>query len=717
MYESISKALPGTPSAARFRSQAWWFVIAVVSAYLCVFVFITGRHARASVAAILFLVPILSTLAGTFAVARASVGKEQRQWRLMSVAGILYFSGMAYRTVHVIATGDFPAAGSPGDVFFVAAFLSCVPVVLLVTEPYEVVGLRKLRNSLDFTAMLVIVLAAIFLGAFRPLGVVAADRPAAEILTAVVYPVTVGAFVLYLLSFRRQRWRDFELYLLAGFVLSAAGVLASSLLMGVGLSVPGTAPQGFADTLMLLAFCAFTLAARYRLTAEKRIYRIPTPELDLPHWPGIVTLMLGALGIPLLISAATSTDDPVARAVLSVSASLIAVLTMARSAVVTLENRRLAQLAPTDPLTGLFNHRYFRERLAAEIDGAGEKGEDLSLCIFDIDDFDGFNRRHGYAAGERRLEWLAQTISANIRPCDTAYRIGGDDFAVILPSTNPVQAYQDCLRLAHRARTPDDGLVDPLTMSIGIAGMPMHAATADDLTRFALGAVYWSKSRSGDTVVIYDPEVIASLDPREHVSRLEEESHTAMVEVLAAAVDARDPYTQYHSRNVSRLAEHLARALGLPEERCRLIRSAGLLHDVGKIGIADEILRKTTPLDEEEYEHIREHSRLGVRILEASAQREMLPWILGHHERWDGMGYPDGLAGEDIPIEARILAVCDAYDAMTTDRPYHPAMNAEEAVRELRLHAATQFDPHLVDVFIREVLRSFWHRPSRTSRA
>jgi putative nucleotidyltransferase with HDIG domain len=211
--------------------------------------------------------------------------------------------------------------------------------------------------------------------------------------------------------------------------------------------------------------------------------------------------------------------------------------------------------------------------------------------------------------------------------------------------------------------------------------------------------VDWAKSRGGDRAVVFDPQVVDVLDSREHISFLERSLHTQMVEVLAAAVDARDPYTQFHSRNVAAHAEVLARGAGLSEEHVRLVHSAGLLHDVGKIGIPDDILRKTSRLDDEEFERIREHPSLGVRILQASARQEILPWIAAHHERWDGRGYPEALTADRIPFEARILAVCDSFDAMTTDRPYRPALELSEAVAELETNAGTQFDPELVALF------------------
>jgi HD-GYP domain-containing protein (c-di-GMP phosphodiesterase class II) len=187
--------------------------------------------------------------------------------------------------------------------------------------------------------------------------------------------------------------------------------------------------------------------------------------------------------------------------------------------------------------------------------------------------------------------------------------------------------------------------------------------------------------------------------------RLEEESLLRTVRTLAAAVDARDACTHSHSRNVATFSVALARHIGLPEERVRRIEMAALLHDVGKIGIRDSVLTKKDDLDRFEFEMVREHPVLGEKILRSTAAQDILPWVLHHHERWDGNGYPAGLAGNSIPFEARIIALCDAYDAMRSDRPYREGISEAGALLELATTAGGQFDPELTRAFM-EVVRS-----------
>jgi putative nucleotidyltransferase with HDIG domain len=175
----------------------------------------------------------------------------------------------------------------------------------------------------------------------------------------------------------------------------------------------------------------------------------------------------------------------------------------------------------------------------------------------------------------------------------------------------------------------------------------------------------------------------------------------ATLSILSRALEARDPYTRGHSVRVTAIAEAIARRLGWDEGQLELLKVGGPLHDVGKLGVSEEVLAKPGRLDEQELAQIREHPKLGARILlRVAALRGALPYVLYHHERWDGAGYPTGRAGEQIPLEARVLAVADAFDAMTSDRPYRPALDREEALAEVARCAGTQFDPEIVRIFL-----------------
>jgi HD-GYP domain-containing protein (c-di-GMP phosphodiesterase class II) len=246
----------------------------------------------------------------------------------------------------------------------------------------------------------------------------------------------------------------------------------------------------------------------------------------------------------------------------------------------------------------------------------------------------------------------------------------------------------------------------PLTTSIGVAVSGPGAESASLLLRAATRAVFGAKRLGRDRCIAYHAEALEAL-----LGSLEDEGgagqeQLAAAMLLAETLDLRDVSTARHSQTVGRYAEGIARALDLPEERVQRIRAAGVLHDVGKLGIADAVLQKPGPLTDEEWADMRRHPELGARILEHANLRDISAWVLAHHERVDGRGYPLGLAGEAIPLEARILAVADAYEAMTADRPYRAALSRDAARAELLACAGTQFDPAVVDAFLRALAPS-----------
>jgi len=433
----------------------------------------------------------------------------------------------------------------------------------------------------------------------------------------------------------------------------------------------------------------------------------PNPDMDLPHWPGTAAMIAALLGIPVLMWSAPYMEDDVVRASVSICAALLVIAVVVRSSLISYENQRLAAQATIDPLTGLLNQRSFKDRIAAELAESERLGTDLSVCIFDIDDMDMFNTARGYRLGDERLQSFAAVLRHAPGDDFPAFRIGADDFALLMPGQNAVQAEENCLRVAAALRANTRDALQGMTFSAGIASYPLHTKDSDELVRYAAGSAYWATSLGGDRIVMFDPAVVSAFDGRELKESIEAASQSRLVEALAAAVDARDPYTRYHSMNVAELSCALGRALGLDDERIMMLHAASLLHDIGKIGIPDAVLRKPTDLTDEEFTLIREHPTLGVRIIGSAIDPEMLSWIEGHHERWDGTGYPNRIAADGIPLEARVMTLCDAYDAMTSDRPYRIASSITEAIDELRRCAGTQFDPQLVPVF-EEMLMKQW---------
>ncbi len=359
---------------------------------------------------------------------------------------------------------------------------------------------------------------------------------------------------------------------------------------------------------------------------------------------------------------------------------------------------KLADAARTDPLTQLLNRRGFEERLDKELARARRTTQPVSVLVADLDHFKAVNDRHGHRAGDETLQRFASTALSAKRLIDDMGRIGGEEFALVLPDTDEHGAFL----LAERIRRATRDAVG-VTVSTGIAAFPKHATDADALLHRGDQALYLAKQLGRDRSVIYSDEVAGSIDSSREPQRQQVEQVAAVL-VLAETLDLRDSGTALHSQTVGRYSEQIAGALGLDAARTERIRLAGLLHDIGKIGVADEILRKPGALTGAEWAEMRKHPELGARILTGANLDDLAGWVLAHHERPDGRGYPSRLSAGQIPLEARILSVADAYEAMTSDRPYRSALPQEAAIAELLGGAGSQFDGDVVHAFLSVLL-------------
>ncbi len=374
---------------------------------------------------------------------------------------------------------------------------------------------------------------------------------------------------------------------------------------------------------------------------------------------------------------------------------------------------RATQLANTDWLTGLYNHRSFHEHMEQEIARSSRFGAVFSLVMMDIDLFKSYNDTCGHLAGDEALRTIGKIIQNAIRGADLAFRYGGEEFSVVLPETRLEEGFKAAERIRQAVETKTKTLVIPITISLGIASWPLDGVMKEEIIARADAALYRAKE-TGRNKTCLSTEVAKTEAPLVGVELENKSRAISIIYALAATVDAKDHYTYGHSKKVSDYAVSIAEAMGMTPNRIATIRAAGLLHDIGKVGIPDSILKKKDPLTPADWEYIKAHPRVGVEILRhVSDLSACLPAILHHHERYDGTGYPSGLKDDAIPLEARILAVVDAFEAITSQRSYRPQLTPVEAFAELRRCAGTQFDPQLVNIFCK-VMEPAVIKPARS---
>ena len=386
----------------------------------------------------------------------------------------------------------------------------------------------------------------------------------------------------------------------------------------------------------------------------------------------------------------------------------------------------------TDALTLLYNHRGFQEQLSNEIQRAQTNKQQMSVIMMDINNITKINRELGHAKGDEVIKVVAEKVHQNVREGDIAARYGGDEISIILPNTSSGQAKYVAEYLTYSLSCCFIDEIGPIKVSVGVATYPDCAEDKEKLLVLAEQAMYISQAKGykdGMSAIIsssdfnfwddvalksyaevvskrhaqlgidFEEELIAKFN-NEH--NMTETKIWDIATSLAGAIDAKDPYTKGHSTSVSKYSEALARAINLPEKEVERITLGALLHDVGKIGIPEAVLKKEGPLSDDEWAIMKQHPVIGVeKVLQPNASlRDLIPIVRHHHERIDGNGYPDNLSKDAIPLAAKIVAIADTYHALISDRPYRKGMNIEKAISILEDGAGTQWDANLVRTFV-----------------
>jgi diguanylate cyclase (GGDEF)-like protein len=479
------------------------------------------------------------------------------------------------------------------------------------------------------------------------------------VLTNMAYPIgDVLLLALLVFVFSVTRWRPGR-----AWALIAAGLLFNT--VGDGLFLYATAVGSYREGTYLdlawpLSLVLVSLAA-WQLSG--RVARVQLQDRALLGTP----IVCGLVATGVLVAASQWPVHPIAL----VLAAATIVLVLARTALSFWENAQLLETsrreALTDSLTGLANRRKLLADLEAEMEAARE-GEPRMLVLFDLNGFKTYNDTFGHPAGDALLSRLAAKLAVAVAPDGDAYRMGGDEFCVLLPEPDP-----DVHRIAQALWESGEGF--DVTSAYGAAVIPDDATTVSTALSVADERLYAHK------------ELLAEIRRGT--------AHEPLLRTLAE----REPELRAHVADVSSLAVRVGERLCLAPDELEELRLAAELHDIGKLAIPDVVLQKAGPLDPTEWGFIHSHTLIGQRILSAApALRSVGEIVRSTHENWDGTGYPDGLAGESLPLAARVIAVCDAYSAITSDRPHRAARTPAEAVAELRRCAGRQFDPEVVEL-------------------
>ncbi len=388
---------------------------------------------------------------------------------------------------------------------------------------------------------------------------------------------------------------------------------------------------------------------------------------------------------------------------------------------------KLKDLSLKDPYTELYNYTYLMERLPSELKRAKRYVVPLSLIIIDIDYFKSVNDVYGHLYGDIILKEFAHYLRGFVKDSDIVVRYGGEEFVVLLPDTDKERAIifgERLLDTIEKHVFGTEGKKIKLKISIGVSNFPEDGNdvnTASGLLDSADKALLKAKEMGGDRLSIFksigfDIEDIVEKDKRENIDELREKLSKMVSRVdqalfesiygFAKTIEAKDYYTSEHAESMVSIVTEIGKKLNLSSNIIENLRHAAVLHDLGKIGVPDDILHKKEGLTIEEYEIIKKHPQIGAEIIRPiHFLKELIPIILYHHEKYDGKGYPDGLKGEEIPLGARIVAIADVYQALIADRPYRKAYSKKEALEIIREGSGTQFDPEIVEVFM-EIIQS-----------
>jgi two-component system cell cycle response regulator len=683
----IFSAMNATPAALTSKA---WLAYLVTGLLLVVGYFLVPEEGTGIlVRLVLYCLTTASAAVAMLYGVRRNRPKPALPWILLALSQIVYASADAtfYITHYVFKNTDFPSAADP-------LYLSHYPLV--------VVGLalliRRRTPGRDVAGILDAAVLVVVAGMLSWLYLIAPrarfDSPILTKIVSLAFPMMdLAMFVVALRLIMGGGRRPASFFLL---ITNLFGIMTADTLYVLQLLSGSYSAGNFLDAIWLAANLALGAAALHPTMTE-------LSQRSRPRERGVGPARIVSLSAAVLVAPVTlmvqhargeSRDIPV----IAVVCGVLFVLTIARMALLVADQRRLAI---TDGLTGSHTRRFFEAQLSLEVTRARRYGTTLAVLIIDVDHFKSINDRFGHPVGDRALIEIAVRLRHTARAGDVLARYGGEEFALLLPEVSA----EDSRGIAERLRTciasspvtASGGIGVGVTVSIGVAGYPAHGQEPDKLVAVADRALYAAKAQGRDRVVVGE----ASAWAFNAICTAGE--HTAVIDYLNDIADKVDGNLagQEHSRAIGRWARLLSVESGHDHATARHTELAGRLHDIGKVVVPEAILTKPAKLNEDEWRVMRQHPDHGYRLARMVPGFAVVAEIIRqHHERYDGQGYPDGLAGNDIRIEARIIAVCDSWAAMRADRPYQSALSEEAARDELLRGRGTQYDPDVVDLFL-----------------
>lgn len=658
--------------------------------------------------ALIYLLPLtfLLVLSGLLAW-RAETGRERFTWVGMTLTfGSLLAAEVIFSGYELFGHPDGPPSDHPVILLYLIAILSFASVIIRITRSAATSPWRHVRRLVDAAAgVWALIPVCYWLWTMPLLSPIPGARPADAVLAA-LYPV-IGLFMLgstvIVVGDRSPRLLTrWEWLFIVSLWVFAGSLFTYPHWRYLVLTTAGPAPLWYSE-LLAVGFVVFGMSLADRLATTR-----PSQLLDgfgslppaLPRWmtrlyPIAVTGVLVWTGFTAIRYGRTEWGVP-----LVTMSVVLSVLLTARSSLTALEAAAYQRIARTDPETGARIRSMFDAEMTDAILVARDSHTPLTLVIMDCATDPRVDTVLAHFADPASMR-TALDAARNAFGIETCYHVGSYRFAFILESTTGGQAQEAAREVlwrvaagTHRGTSPD--------IAFGIVEVPDTDADLATMVGAAHDAADDARSLD-EPIVVHEARASQSAEPPAEERQPNRAVRDALVS-LAHAVDARDPFSGEHSANVSDLARGLSQILGYTDSEIAVISFAALVHDIGKVGVADEILFTGSRLTPQEYERMHEHPVLGARILgSAHLDEEVLAIVRHHHENWDGSGYPDGLAGDEIPRGARVVAVCDVFEAMTSPLPWRDALSAEAAIAQIEASLGTRFDPEIGGAFIRMI--------------